>query len=385
MRIYFEKHEYEAGKVVDYLPGDILYPGSDGKRYTDRIGYLFVSVGGESYPVFILPKSFLISVDGQDLVLGMDSVLPEDVIDTDNPGNPLELEGKGFLLPSLGLWLYRALDRFRNEHEGTPIGETAKLDSQLPENGARDKDFLATALELIDFLKDHRSLFTIISSSLNSAIRDADWDKKLDGTSSKGGLKKHAAGLVTMEAVLNSTDWDEDHIAERADWLADKANEVWPSYSAATDDVEEEHTAPAAVTVAAPQEPQRTRNTETVDQTVFSINGSAFLKKGAFVRQFIRLYMAKYPDATYADLKRFFTDSLLESGYKFIGLLATVEDWNNWRNDNKLKRYYVSPADAVFVSSDGVRFYVNTQWTLSSVKKVVELAEREGFDVQSQR
>ena len=111
----------------------------------------------------------------------------------------------------------------------------------------------------------------------------------------------------------------------------------------------------------------------------------AFLKKGAFVRQFIRLYMAKYPDATYADLKRFFTDSLLESGYKFIGLLATVEDWNNWRNDNKLKRYYVSPADAVFVSSDGVRFYVNTQWTLSSVKKVVELAEREGFDVQSQR
>lgn len=324
MRIYFEKHEYEAGKIVDYLPGDILYPGSDGKRYTDRIGYLFVSVGGESYPVFILPKSFLISVDGQDLVLGMNSVLPEDVIDTDDPGNPLELEGKGFLLPSLGLWLYRALDRFRNEHEGTPIGETAKLDSQLPENGA-------------------------------------------------------------MEAVLNSTDWDEDHIAERADWLADKANEVWPSYSAATDDVEEEHTAPAAVTVAAPQEPQRTRNTETVDQTVFSINGSAFLKKGAFVRQFIRLYMAKYPDATYADLKRFFTDSLLESGYKFIGLLATVEDWNNWRNDNKLKRYYVSPADAVFVSSDGVRFYVNTQWTLSSVKKVVELAEREGFDVQSQR
>lgn len=236
-----------------------------------------------------------------------------------------------------------------------------------------------------DFMLQTLGNLAIITSSLNSAIRDADWDKKLDGTSSKGGLKKHAAGLVTMEAVLNSTDWDEDHIAERADWLADKANEVWPSYSAATDDVEEEHTAPAAVTVAAPQEPQRTRNTETVDQTVFSINGSAFLKKGAFVRQFIRLYMAKYPDATYADLKRFFTDSLLESGYKFIGLLATVEDWNNWRNDNKLKRYYVSPADAVFVSSDGVRFYVNTQWTLSSVKKVVELAEREGFDVQSQR
>lgn len=236
-----------------------------------------------------------------------------------------------------------------------------------------------------DFMLQTLGNLAIITSSLNSAIRDADWDKKLDGTSSKGGLKKHAAGLVTMEAVLNSNDWDEDHISERADWLADKANEVWPSYSAATDDVEEEHSAPAAVSNAAAQEPQRTRITETVDQTVFSINGSAFLKKGAFVRQFIRLYMEKYPDATYADLKRFFTDSLLESGYKFIGLLVTVEEWNSWRNDNKLKRYYVIPSDAVFVSSDGVRFYVNTQWTLSSVKKVVELAEREGFDVQSHR
>ena len=236
-----------------------------------------------------------------------------------------------------------------------------------------------------DFTLQTLGNLAIITASLNSAIRDADWDKKLDGTSSKGGLKKHAAGLVTMEAVLSSTDWDEDHISERADWLADKAIEVWPSYSAATDDVEEEPSSPAPASVVTEAEPQRTRNTDNIDQSTFSINGAAFLKKGAFVRQFIRLYMAKYPDATYADLKRFFTDSLLDTGYKFIGLLATVEEWNNWRNDNKLKRYYVSASDAVFKSSDGVKFYVNTQWTLNSVKRVVELAEREGFDVQSQR
>ncbi len=236
-----------------------------------------------------------------------------------------------------------------------------------------------------DFVLQTLGNLAIITSSLNSAIRDGDWDKKLEGTSTKGGLKKHAAGLVTMEAVLSSTDWDEDHISERADWLADKAIEIWPSYSAATDDVEEESSTPAHIVIVAPEEPQRARNTENIDQTTFSINGSPFMKKGAFVRKFIRLYMEKYPEASYADLKRFFTDSLLESGYKFIGLLATVDDWNNWRNDNKLKRYYVSPADAVFISSDGVKFYVNTQWTLKSVKKVVELAEREGFDVQSQR
>ena len=131
--------------------------------------------------------------------------------------------------------------------------------------------------------------------------------------------------------------------------------------------------------------PKKLRTNETVDKTTFSINGSGFMNKGAFVRQFIRLYMEKYPSATYAELKRFFTDSLLESGYKFIGLLVTVEEWNNWRNDNKLKRYYVKPSDAVFVSSDGVNFYVNTQWTLKSIMSVVELAEREGFEIQSNK
>lgn len=236
-----------------------------------------------------------------------------------------------------------------------------------------------------DFMLQTLGNLAIITNSLNSAIRDADWDKKLSGTSSKGGLKKHAVGLVTMESVLNSNDWDEDHISERADWLADKANEIWPSYYASNDDVEEEASTEVHESINVIPESQKIRTTETVDKTTFSINGSGFMKKGAFVRQFIRLYMEKYPNATYTELKRFFTDSLLESGYKFIGLLVTVEEWNNWRNDNKLKRYYVSPSDAVFVSWDGVKFYVNTQWTLKSIKNVVELAEREGFDVQSHK
>lgn len=250
----------------------------------------------------------------------------------------------------------------------------------------RNKWGIAIDPENRDFTLQTLGNLAIITSSLNSSIRDADWDKKLDGSSSKGGLKKYAAGLATMEAVLNSTDWDEDHISERADWLADKANEVWPSYSVATDDIEEEPTSPSPTgrtTMIA--EPVKTRNTDTIDQTTFAINGSGFMKKGPFVRQVIRLYMEKHPEATYADLKKFFTDSLLDSGYKFIGLLATVEEWNSWGNENKLKRYYVSAADSVFISADDVHFYVNTQWTLNSVKRVVELAEREGFEVTSHK
>lgn len=223
----------------------------------------------------------------------------------------------------------------------------------------------------------------IITSSLNSVIRDSAWTDKLEGKASKGGLKKHAAGLVTMEAVLNSADWNESSISERADWLADKANEVWPSYSSVAEEVDEDNNAQA--TTAVNVTVHSTRNTANIDQTKFSIAGSPFMKKGAFVRKFVSLYIEKHPDATYADLKRFFTDSLLESAYKFIGLLVTVDEWNKWTNENKLKRYYVSAADSIFKSSDGVEFYVSTQWTLKSVKNVIELAEREGFDVQSQK
>lgn len=177
MRIYFENYEYEAGKIKDYLPENILYPGSEGKLYSDRIGYLFVSIKGEACPVFILPKSFLIASGKKKYVLGIDKALPEDVIDTAGQDNPLEFDNKGSILPSLALWLYRALDRFRNEHEGTSIGEAAQLDSQQPEDGASDKDFLATALELIDFLKDHRSLFTQISLINHSGRDKIDWNK----------------------------------------------------------------------------------------------------------------------------------------------------------------------------------------------------------------
>ena len=36
-----------------------------------------------------------------------------------------------------------------------------------------------------------------------------------------------AAGLATMADALEKKTWDESDIAERAEWLADKALEVW--------------------------------------------------------------------------------------------------------------------------------------------------------------
>lgn len=67
----------------------------------------------------------------------------------------------------------------------------------------------------------------IITHSLNASIRDADWITKKRGKGSKEGLALCAAGLATMAGTLEKESWDEDDIANRAEWLANKALEVW--------------------------------------------------------------------------------------------------------------------------------------------------------------
>lgn len=182
MRIYFENYPYDAPRIKPYLEKFVV-PADDSntKFYTPFIGYIFVNIDDYSGPVFILPKSFLIDRNGETSVLGWDNVKPTDVIDTDDPNNPLEISGEGSFLPELGLWLYRAINRFRTEHEGTSISEQAELDSQLPEDCHRDKDFLSTALDLIDFLKDHKNLFTQISLINHSGRDKIDWPKTVAG------------------------------------------------------------------------------------------------------------------------------------------------------------------------------------------------------------
>lgn len=280
------------------------------------------------------------------------------------------------------LYMLESKLRNANYHATTMLGFSSySLEHLMPKKWKNNWKDVCLDPQNRDFVLQTMGNLAIITSSLNSSIRDAAWEVKLEGTNTKGGLKKYANGLLTMEKVLNATDWDEESISQRADWLADKANEVWPSWTVSADDAEDEsHDSSATSALDAPQ---RSRNMSNIDKSTFSIDGSPLMKKGAFVRQFIKLYIEKYPEATYADLKRYFTDSLLESGYRFIGLLASVEEWNKWESEYKMKRYYVSGPDSIFRSSDGIDFYVNSQWTLGSVKKVIELAEREGFIVES--
>lgn len=68
---------------------------------------------------------------------------------------------------------------------------------------------------------------TLLTSTLNSAIRDASWEKKVQGTSTSPGLKHFAQGLDTFSHYIDRPEWNEVVINERADELINHAVTIW--------------------------------------------------------------------------------------------------------------------------------------------------------------
>ncbi len=67
----------------------------------------------------------------------------------------------------------------------------------------------------------------IITTSLNASIQDGDWKTKKNGKGDNKGLIEYASGLETLDDILQKDVWDEEAIAERANFLATKSLEVW--------------------------------------------------------------------------------------------------------------------------------------------------------------
>ena len=78
--------------------------------------------------------------------------------------------------------------------------------------------------------------FAIITQALNTSISDSDWTSKKKGKKDNPGLDQCAAGLLTMENVLPESSWDESKIENRAQWLYEKAKQLWSDISPAISD-----------------------------------------------------------------------------------------------------------------------------------------------------
>lgn len=83
-----------------------------------------------------------------------------------------------------------------------------------------------------DAIKRNRKLLTlgnltIITQTLNSTIRDANWEVKKNGRGDKNGLITYSAGLETINPFLSLAVWNENAIDNRAEFLFNKAREIW--------------------------------------------------------------------------------------------------------------------------------------------------------------
>lgn len=83
----------------------------------------------------------------------------------------------------------------------------------------------------IDIDRRNKKLLTlgnlaIITQNLNAKIRDANWEKKKNGTNNNG-LIVYSGNLETIASYLTLPDWDEKTIEQRANDLYNHAIEIW--------------------------------------------------------------------------------------------------------------------------------------------------------------
>ncbi len=206
----------------------------------------------------------------------------------------------------------------------------------------------------------------MLPSKLNTSISNASWTDKKNGKGKNLGITHYAADIETLADVITQPKWNEETIAERANWIAAKAIETWPSFLPEEEEGEEALT----TTIGS-------------GNLKLALNGGSYVSMSRFVLDVVRAYISKHPDATYAQLKEVFSDKLCCSGYKFKGLLCTEEEYNAWDNKLKPKRYMPDGPDRRLVSADEIVFFVNTQWTKDGINGIIKIAKAEGFKVST--
>ena len=117
------------------------------------------------------------------------------------------------------------------------------------------------------------------------------------------------------------------------------------------------------------------------DHTQYSLDGLTFMGKSHFVPYFVKKYIEKHRNLTFAQIKERFPDTLLESGYKFLGLICPVSAYEQWDNKYKVRRYRADNPESKLRSFDGIEFYVNTQWTAASVQNIIQIAKDDNWEV----
>lgn len=132
------------------------------------------------------------------------------------------------------------------------------------------------------------------------------------------------------------------------------------------DDAGKEPTSPAPKSAA--KHPQ--------DRSRYALEGKPFATKNNFVRDIVHKLMIDRPAMTYKQLEQ--TLPLRSTNNKTI---ITAEEWSK-KNPDARSRYRGNP-EQPYVSSDGIRFYLSTQWDHKAFRDgIIPMLARLGYKWQ---
>ena len=181
MILLFEEYHYPKQLLKEVLGGYAhLYTElKNGKAKVQYVGYFFSKEKGDS--VFILPKVF---IDEQHKAFG--KYLPEDItsINANDEGVVKRLieDGDHNVIFELSVWIYRAITQFVSRNIDTDIVEDAVIQNPTDVNGEKSQTMLDIILQLLDFHKKHRHLFTYVSIINASGNNKIHWAKTISKT-----------------------------------------------------------------------------------------------------------------------------------------------------------------------------------------------------------
>ena len=184
MVLLFEEYHYPKQLLKEVLSGydHMCTELKNGKAKVQYVGYFFSKEKGDS--VFILPKVFIEDIDGNQKAFG--KYIPEDIvyINANDKGIIKRLieDGDHNVIFELSVWIYRAVTQFVSRNIDTDIVEDAVIQNPTDVNGEKSQTMLDIILQLLDFHKKHRHLFTYVSIINACGNNKIHWAKTISKT-----------------------------------------------------------------------------------------------------------------------------------------------------------------------------------------------------------
>lgn len=180
MKLLFEEYSYDLPYVQKVSLSAYFFLCEElNSAQVPYVGYFYSEQAKDS--VFILPKVFLFEGEGKasDGEIAFGKYRPEEIINVEDPNNPMRKNGFDKVVFTLSVWFYQTIQRYHARHKYSGIIENAKIQNVISNKGDSDQTFLDVMLSMLRFHKEHQNLFTYISIINSSGNNKIHWSKTI--------------------------------------------------------------------------------------------------------------------------------------------------------------------------------------------------------------